>query len=427
MLGFTCLVSWFTIPSFYPRARIIAAFALLFAVSLSSTAAQDGADASTPTERTAANRYTLTGTVTNAENGQPLPGAHVFITGTMVGTVTDADGTYRLSGVRQGAMRISVSMIGFEPLVYQLDVHSEVSRRYNFELTERVLESEGVVVEAERDRMWYNNLKQFETIFFGVSEWAGDCEIMNPEALRFDRDWRDALQVTAAAPIVIENRRLGYRIQYFLHDFKHTRSVLRWRGETLFTEMTPASPEQAARWAASRRAAYHGSLRHFLRALISDRLKEEQFQISRAPSSESRRTRYPDASTFTVRRDELLSVDDHSIFRLDLPEKLRVVYTGEPESETYARLETERSKPKPVQTSTVSLADKPVRIDRAGRPATPYGLVVDGYFAFHRSAGMLPFEYVPADEPLYLDPEPAPAPGTRILPGAPDLRSESWR
>ena len=39
---------------------------------------------------------TVSGTITDADNGEPLIGANVLIKGTSVGTVTDIDGNFSI-------------------------------------------------------------------------------------------------------------------------------------------------------------------------------------------------------------------------------------------------------------------------------------------------------------------------------------------
>lgn len=39
---------------------------------------------------------TITGTVTDAESGEPLIGANILVKGTSLGNVTDIDGTYSI-------------------------------------------------------------------------------------------------------------------------------------------------------------------------------------------------------------------------------------------------------------------------------------------------------------------------------------------
>jgi iron complex outermembrane receptor protein len=54
----------------------------------------------------------ISGTVTDAENGSPLPGANITIKGTSIGTATDVDGKYKLS-VPSNASALVVSSIGY--------------------------------------------------------------------------------------------------------------------------------------------------------------------------------------------------------------------------------------------------------------------------------------------------------------------------
>ena len=61
----------------------------------------------------------ISGTVTDAENGNALAGANVFVEGTDVGSATDGEGVFNIEGVEVGS-NIIASMIGYADL-----------RRYN--------------------------------------------------------------------------------------------------------------------------------------------------------------------------------------------------------------------------------------------------------------------------------------------------------
>lgn len=92
----------------------------------------------------------ISGTITDAATGDPLPGATVLIEGTSQGTSTDLDGRYVIIGVRPGTYTILGSFIGFatqrkEGVRVNVDLTTEV----NFELREEVFEGEEVVVTAE--------------------------------------------------------------------------------------------------------------------------------------------------------------------------------------------------------------------------------------------------------------------------------------
>ncbi len=55
----------------------------------------------------------VTGKVTSAEDGSPLPGVNLLLKGTAIGTVTDANGTYNLSVPTSGGVLVC-SFIGLQ-------------------------------------------------------------------------------------------------------------------------------------------------------------------------------------------------------------------------------------------------------------------------------------------------------------------------
>ena len=55
---------------------------------------------------------TITGTITDAESGEPLIGANVLVVGTSSGTVTDIDGTYSLD-LPEGSTQLEFSYTGY--------------------------------------------------------------------------------------------------------------------------------------------------------------------------------------------------------------------------------------------------------------------------------------------------------------------------
>lgn len=61
----------------------------------------------------AKNARAITGKVTAAEDGAALPGVNVLLKGTVLGTVTDANGAYRIS-IPDGKATLVFSMIGFQ-------------------------------------------------------------------------------------------------------------------------------------------------------------------------------------------------------------------------------------------------------------------------------------------------------------------------
>ena len=53
----------------------------------------------------------VSGTVVSDE-GEPLPGAYVLVSGTTVGVITDIDGNFSLESLPSGAEKLTVSLLG---------------------------------------------------------------------------------------------------------------------------------------------------------------------------------------------------------------------------------------------------------------------------------------------------------------------------
>jgi len=92
-----------------PRTALIAVLAL-FLVGAGTVHAQD---------------RTVTGTVTDAQSGETLPGVNVTVPQANVGTTTDQDGTYRLS-VPGTADSLAFSFVGYQRVVRAIGNRSEI-------------------------------------------------------------------------------------------------------------------------------------------------------------------------------------------------------------------------------------------------------------------------------------------------------------
>lgn len=93
----------------------------------------------------------ITGSVTEADTGEPLIGVNVTIQGTTQGATTNVDGVYVILNVRPGEHTLVFSYIGFgRRLVEGVRVRSDQTTRVDAELSEEVIEGEEIIVQAER-------------------------------------------------------------------------------------------------------------------------------------------------------------------------------------------------------------------------------------------------------------------------------------
>ncbi len=72
-----------------------------------------------------AQNRTITGTVTGAEDGFPIPGAAVFVDGTNIGTVTDTDGKYTLN-VHKGSV-LKVTFFGMKDAIVPIGTEDVIN------------------------------------------------------------------------------------------------------------------------------------------------------------------------------------------------------------------------------------------------------------------------------------------------------------
>ncbi|MEZ4700100.1 MAG: carboxypeptidase-like regulatory domain-containing protein [Rhodothermales bacterium] len=350
----------------------------------------------------------LTGTVVDDSTGTPLAGVNVFIASSMIGTTTDGEGRYRLEKVPLGAQRLYVSSIGFEPQARDIILRESKLYTFDFRMAEAVAELGEITVEAKGDKRWARRLERFTSLFIGETPNAQETKILNPEVLDF-ADKGGTLLAFAGEILVIENRALGYKVQYFLKDFAAEPTRTRYDGEPLFEELTPANAEEAAMWEENRRKAFYGSVRHFFLAVLSGRAKEHGFEtFQRAkPAGAAGQGTFSSAGNGL---DTRVPYDPASMLKpgdnpnekvLDFEGAIEIVFKGELEDESYARWQQQYGgvggkRNDRLQRSLIWQEDGPTIIDYKGDILNPYGVTVSGYFAFERIADELPKEYRPS-------------------------------
>ncbi|UCE04726.1 MAG: TonB-dependent receptor, partial [bacterium] len=93
----------------------------------------------------------ITGIVSDAESGQPLPSVNVMIEGTNFGAATSLSGNYVILNVPPGAYTLKFTMIGYaEYRVQNVRVIIDLTTNIDARLKMEVLMGEEVVVVAER-------------------------------------------------------------------------------------------------------------------------------------------------------------------------------------------------------------------------------------------------------------------------------------
>ena len=354
------------------------------------------------------NFFSISGTVYD-ENGKPLNNANVFLDGTTIGVSSDIDGNYKLESIPPGLYDIVFSHIGYENAVYQISEMNGGSRIQTHQMELDLGQLEEVEVISNRinrtETSWERHYSVFRQEILGQSGNAKKSVIENPEALNFSFDEeRNMLRAYAQLPLQIRNDALGYRVSYFLESFKIEEPELRFRGKIRFKNLAPLNAAEKREWRKNRKASYYGSFNHFKRALLSDDLKKEGFRIYRVR----------DLDRFEIKKENELTVSDILVFKgdhyeLDFKNYLAIEYRKEKESEDFLSsssfIETLYKdhitdagvlvKDPGNQISVIKLLRRSVRLDLSGEVLDRFGLTTYGYWAWERTADLVPLNYDP--------------------------------
>ncbi len=109
---------------------------------------------------------TITGTVTDGNTGDALPGANVVVDGQAFGGASDLSGSYVIEGIPTGNYTVTATMIGYETVSMSAQVATGIATTLNFALTSQALEMSALEVLASRaDRntpVAYTNISKEE-------------------------------------------------------------------------------------------------------------------------------------------------------------------------------------------------------------------------------------------------------------------------
>ena len=219
-------------------------------------------------------KYQLTGSVVEKGNVS-IPGASVFLEGTTIGTQSDANGHYVLKNIPPGRHRLVASMVGYLPKLVSLEFPAKISE-LNFNLEEDNKTLDEVRVVGSQDKTWEKQFRAFEKGFLGESYNRKEVYITNREVVDFTEK-EGAFLAEASQPLEIVNKTLGYKITYFMYNFEKTNSLTSFKGLASFQFLVPEDARQERRWKRNRMEAYEGSIKHFLKSLVDNRLEEEGF------------------------------------------------------------------------------------------------------------------------------------------------------
>lgn len=118
------------------------------------------------TASTAFAQAQISGTVTDAETGEGLPGANVIVLGTSLGAATDADGRYTIAGAPAGTHVLRATFVGYEPAEQVATVrNANVTVNFGLDFSSASLEALEIFASRAVDRktpVAYTNVEKVQ-------------------------------------------------------------------------------------------------------------------------------------------------------------------------------------------------------------------------------------------------------------------------
>ena len=226
---------------------------------------------------TVVSAQTIKAIVADEESRQVIPDVFVFLDNSSTGSITDEQGQFELKTTVSHDLLLVFSHLNYE--LNSLEIKDLTTLADTIFLTPSgVVLEEAVVVEKAKPRVRSRWLKRFKSEFFGENYDKGLIHILNPEVLLFKQE-KGKLIAESKVPLIIENKVLGYRVQFFLEDYKSYKAGdLVYSGKVFFEELV-GSKKEIAKYKRNRHKVYEQSSRHFFANLVQQNEIANRYEI----------------------------------------------------------------------------------------------------------------------------------------------------
>lgn len=365
----------------------------------------------------AISQFSVHGVVLDSATREPLNAASVFCQNTTIGSTTNKQGEFYIS-LKPGAYDLIISYTGFQTQTIRVTEQTKLEvlmLKEDKSMGEVIIKSSSEVADG-----WTKHGAFFLDYFLGSTPNAAQCELKNPEVLKFYFYKKsNRLKVLATEPLQIANNALGYNLRYQLDSFVYynASSINSYRGYCLYTEMA-GSDSLKNIWAKNRRNTYDGSKLHFMRSYYDSTLIEDGWIIDMLDEKDDKKFNkvkdvydtavynalvlYPEITvtdsisltdSLPVQRTILDSAHASTQVEFFYPRKISITYTKRsPEKEYLKKMNLPKNIPYII--SYVDLKDW-IAITENGYYYEQKEWINQGYWSWKNVADLLPYDYLP--------------------------------
>ncbi|HEU4495982.1 MAG TPA: carboxypeptidase-like regulatory domain-containing protein [Flavobacterium sp.] len=330
---------------------------------------------------------TLEGTIYDKNTEMPLQAATVYLDGTTIATVTDAQGYFKIDSRGNTKSDLVISYVGY--------LTARIQNPFQNKKIKAFLEQDAIPIEevliskgpfTRKDMM-----KAFKEQFLGTSEAGLSCEIENEDDINlyYDID-TNTLSASSRRPIKIKNPYLGYEIFFELADFNvayRRRSLFSsnieksyFSGTTFYKDISKSSKKVAKK----RMEAYLGSAPHLMNTIASENWKEHKTTLFVDKFMADPKMYFQVSDTLGMKKVTLIKEPVKRVpiydskFEIsgykDEAANFNILYNGEKQS-------------------VMQFSEKVFIVDSSGNYSPIYGVMFGGYIGSLKAGDMLPTDY----------------------------------
>jgi hypothetical protein len=215
----------------------------------------------------------IKGTVVD-ESGQKIANTHIYLDGSKTGTMSKEDGSFILTLPSTQTGNIVFQKDDYD--TFTTSISELINKTLKVVLT-KTNAIEEIRLIPYTEEAYKNYINYFLDTFIGYDK--ENVKIKNQRSLKFSFDKKNKfLKVKAPKTLIIENKTLGYEIQYNLINYSvdFNTNMIHYSGTSFFKETKNSDKVKL-----NRMNAFDGSLLHFFRSIYQNKIAEEGFIINK--------------------------------------------------------------------------------------------------------------------------------------------------
>ncbi|WP_196885191.1 carboxypeptidase-like regulatory domain-containing protein [Aureivirga sp. CE67] len=310
---------------------------------------------------------TFSGYVLDKKTKKPIENVTVYFTGTTLGDATDENGYYEIDNKFSVKANLLVSVMGYQKVLIEQKNIKPVMKIY---LEEEIETNEAVTINAVKVKRDHT-LRIFKEEFLGKHHDSPYLKILNEHKIKFNITSDSTLIARCDEPIIIENKRLGYKMKYdlitfeaklYLRRYPYNVGSVNFAGFCFFNDLKNLKKKHFKR----RREAYLGSKLHFFRSLVRGDFEEHKFNFTHNGIT------FKNPENFIQKKQR---TEETTVFELQ-EETIAVLYNNDKQSILEIREK-----------------DKTFSVDSFGNISPPNKVLFGGEMSFKRVGEMLPLDF----------------------------------